>query len=87
MAQPTTIHIALAPEAKAQLDALAAATRRPAEHLAAEAIGEYLTTNRHQVTAIREGLSAAERGELVDLAELRQHLEAQAARQTDGARQ
>ncbi len=40
MAQTTTIHIALAPEAKAQLDALAEATRRPAEHLAAEAIAE-----------------------------------------------
>ena len=59
-----TVH--LAPEIEQQLQHLAARVERTPDDLAQEAVENYIHYRKHFVTAVHEGLAAADRGELHD---------------------
>ncbi len=59
-----TVH--LAPEIEQKLQHLAAQSERTPDELAQEAVQNYIQYREHFVTAVREGLAAADRGELHD---------------------
>jgi RHH-type transcriptional regulator, rel operon repressor / antitoxin RelB len=65
MPDSTTLTVRLDRSVKKRLEAAAARVRRSKSFLAAEAIEEYLAVQEWQIVAIREGLEAADRGELV----------------------
>lgn len=59
-----------------RLDALAKATHQPKSSLISQAIEEFLTVQEWHIQAIKEGIEAADRGDVVSheeaLAELKQ---------------
>jgi RHH-type rel operon transcriptional repressor/antitoxin RelB len=65
MPDSTTITVRLDRSVKKRLEAAAARVRRSKSFLAAEAIEEYLAVQEWQIDAIRRGIEAADRGELV----------------------
>jgi len=65
MADSTTLTVRLAPQVKRRLESVAQRVRRSKSFLAAEAIEEFLTVQEWQIAAIKEGIAAADRGELV----------------------
>jgi RHH-type transcriptional regulator, rel operon repressor / antitoxin RelB len=71
MTDSTTLTVRLNPEIKKRLEAVAARTRRSKSFLAAEAIEEFVTVQEWQIAAIKEGIAAADRGELVPHEEVR----------------
>lgn len=71
MADSTTLTVRLAPEVKQRLEAVALRVRRSKSFLAAEAIEEFLAVQEWQVAAIKEGIAAADRGDLVPHEEVR----------------
>jgi predicted transcriptional regulator len=62
MTDTTTMTVRLSKELKGKLERLAADTRRPKSHLAAEAIAEYVDAKAWQVEAIREAVEKADAG-------------------------
>ena len=65
MPDSTTLTVRLDQSVKKRLEAAAARVRRSKSFLAAEAIEEYLSVQEWQIEAIRRGIEAADRGELV----------------------
>ena len=62
MSKSATLSVRLAQDTKDRLTALARTTRRSANHLAAEAIGEYLAANAWQVEETRKAVAKADAG-------------------------
>ncbi len=83
MPKTVTMTVRLPIELKEQLDALSLATDRSRAYLAAQAIEEYLETQRWQIEAILEGIRAADRGELVDLGDVKRRWEYRHAHPAD----
>jgi predicted transcriptional regulator len=65
MADSTTLTVRLDKAIKKRLEAAAARVRRSKSFLAAEAIEEYLAVQDWQVEAVKKGLDAVDRGEVV----------------------
>ena len=65
MSDSTTITVRLDKSVKKRLEAAAGRVRRSNSFLAAEAIEEYLAVQDWQVEAIKKGIAAADRGDLV----------------------
>jgi predicted transcriptional regulator len=65
MSDSTTLTVRLDRAVKKRLEAAAARVRRSKSFLAAEAIEEYLSIQEWQIEAIKRGVEAADRGELV----------------------
>jgi RHH-type transcriptional regulator, rel operon repressor / antitoxin RelB len=65
MTDSTTLTVRLDRTVKKRLEAAAARVRRSKSFVAAEAIEEYLAVQDWQVEAIKKGIEAADRGELV----------------------
>ncbi|HEY6254492.1 MAG TPA: CopG family ribbon-helix-helix protein [Xanthobacteraceae bacterium] len=65
MTDSTTLTVRLDRSVKKRLEAAAARVRRSKSFLAAEAIEEYLAVQEWQIEAIKGGMEAADRGELV----------------------
>ena len=72
----TTLTVRVRPEIAQRLGSLAQATKRTKSYLAAEAIEEYLAIQEWHVQAILDGIEEADRGEGVDLDEVRKTWEA-----------
>jgi len=71
MAQPsTTMTIRLDRDMRRGLDQLAQATARSKARLAQEAIRTYLAQNAWQIEAVREGVRAADEGDVIDHADV-----------------
>ena len=86
MGKSVTLTIRLPVDVKEGLDALAEATDRSLGYLASQAISEYVDVQRWQVQAIIDGIAAADRGDLVDIEEVRAAWEAKRARRTEQPR-
>jgi RHH-type rel operon transcriptional repressor/antitoxin RelB len=72
MADSTTLTVRLEPAMKKRLESVAAAhLRRSKSFLAAEAIAEYLAVQEWQIAAIKEGIAAADRGDLIPHAQVK----------------
>jgi len=71
MADSTTLTVRLAPEVKRRLESVAVRVRRSKSFLAAEAIEEFLAVQEWQIAAIKAGMAAADRGDLVPHEEVR----------------
>ena len=78
-----TLTVRVRPEIAQRLGSLAQATQRTKSYLAAEAIEEYLAVQEWHVQAILDGIEEADRGEGVDLDEVRQTWEARLADPAD----
>jgi len=65
MADSTTLTVRLDADVKRRLESVAAHVRRSKSFLAAEAIEEFLNVQEWQIAAIREGIAAADRGDLI----------------------
>jgi RHH-type rel operon transcriptional repressor/antitoxin RelB len=65
MTDSTTLTVRLAPQVKRRLESVALRVRRSKSFLAAEAIEEFLAVQEWQISAIKEGIAAADRGDLV----------------------
>jgi predicted transcriptional regulator len=65
MAGSTTLTVRITPEVKRRLESVAERVRRSKSFLAAEAIEEFLAVQEWQIAAIKEGIAAADRGDLV----------------------
>ena len=65
MAETTTITVRISPETKAELDRLAALTRRSRSFLAADALTRYLGEELEIVDGILAGLADADAGRVV----------------------
>jgi predicted transcriptional regulator len=59
-----TFSVRIPPEARERLDALAATMDRPRSYLVKEAIDQYLAYHAWKIDRVREGIQAADRGEL-----------------------
>jgi predicted transcriptional regulator len=59
-----TVH--LAPEIEQKLQDIASQTERSPDDLAQEAVENFITYRKSFVAAVREGIAAADRGELHD---------------------
>jgi predicted transcriptional regulator len=77
--------VRVAPGVSERLQKLAEATKRSKSFLAAEAIEEYLVVQEWQVNAILEGIEAADRGDGVDLDQVRQRWEKHIADSSDSS--
>jgi len=71
MADSTTLTVRLEPAMKKRLESVAAHLRRSKSFLAAEAIAEYLAVQEWQIAAIKEGIAAADRGDLIPHAQVK----------------
>jgi RHH-type rel operon transcriptional repressor/antitoxin RelB len=71
MADSTTLTVRLNADTKKRLEAVATHVRRSKSFLAAEAIEEFLVVQEWQIAAIKEGIAAADRGDLVPHEEVR----------------
>jgi RHH-type transcriptional regulator, rel operon repressor / antitoxin RelB len=71
MADSTTLTVRLNPDVKRRLESVAARVRRSKSFLAAEAIEEFLAVQEWQIAAIKEGIAAADRGDLVPQKDVR----------------
>jgi RHH-type transcriptional regulator, rel operon repressor / antitoxin RelB len=65
MADSTTLTVRLAPEVKRRLESVALRVRRSRPFLVAEVIEEFLAVQEWQIAAIKEGIAAADRGDIV----------------------
>ncbi|TRO79096.1 CopG family ribbon-helix-helix protein [Trichloromonas acetexigens] len=65
MKKQTLVSVRLSDPVAERLENLAHATNRSKSFLAAQAIEEFLALQEWQVAAIKEGIDAADRGELV----------------------
>jgi RHH-type rel operon transcriptional repressor/antitoxin RelB len=65
MAESTALTVRLAPEVKRRLESVALRVRRSKSFLAAKAIEEFLAVQEWQIAAIKEGIAAADSGDLV----------------------
>jgi len=65
VAETTLISARVTPELAERLAALSEFTHRSKSYLAAQAIEEFVNVQEWQVEAIREGMAAAERGDVV----------------------
>lgn len=65
MKKQTLVSVRLSEPVAERLENLAHATNRSKSFLAAQAIEEFLALQEWQVAAIKEGIDAADRGELV----------------------
>lgn len=70
MAERDTFSVRISPESRERLDALAASMDRPRSYLVNEAIDQYLAYHSWKADRVREGLEAADRGDLVEHDEL-----------------
>jgi len=84
MSDPVTLR--LDPETRKRLDKLAKATERSRAALAADAVRQYLDLNEWQIAAIQAGVAEANRGRLIDHAELKAKWEKKLAAAVDAAR-
>lgn len=84
MSDPVTLR--LDPETRKRLDRLAKATERSRAALAADAVRQYLDLNEWQITAIQKGVEDANRGRLIDHAELKAKWEKKLAAAVDASR-
>jgi len=80
MVDSTTLTVRLAPKVKQRLESVALRVRRSKSFLAAEAIEEFLAVQEWQVAAIKKGIAAANRGDLVPHDEVRAWAAALSAR-------
>ena len=69
MSDPVTLR--LDPKTRKRLDKLAKATERSRAALAADAVRQYLDLNEWQIAAIEAGIEDANRGRMIDHAELK----------------
>jgi RHH-type transcriptional regulator, rel operon repressor / antitoxin RelB len=65
MAASTTLTVRVTPQVKRRLESVALRVRRSKSFLAAEAIEEFLAVQEWQIGAVKEGVAAADRGDLV----------------------
>ncbi len=65
------VTVEVRPDLKAELENLAAETRRDQTDLANEALATYLARERISIAKIRQGLDQARRGEFVSEQEMR----------------
>jgi RHH-type transcriptional regulator, rel operon repressor / antitoxin RelB len=65
MADTTTLTVRVTPQVKRRLESVALRIRRSKSFLAAEAIEEFLAVQEWQIAAVKEGIAAADRGNLV----------------------
>lgn len=79
----STITVRVEAQIAKRLERLARATSRSKSFLAAEAIEEYLAVQEWQVEAINEGIEAADRGEGVELSEVKAAWEKKLANAAD----
>ena len=79
----TTLTVRIRPEVAERLGRLAEATQRTKSFLAAEAIEEYVVLQEWQIHAIQQGMAEADRGEGVDLDEVRKRWEEKLADSVD----
>lgn len=79
---PTTnvVTLRLEPELRQRLDQLAKAQRRSRSFVAADAIREYVATNRWQIEEIQRGLEEAEREEFATARQVQRVLKKWTAR-------
>lgn len=75
MDEPLKVTVELPAELDRQVDSLAGEQHRPKSAVVEEALRNYLELQAWQATAIKEGIAAADRGELVDHAEVKAWLE------------
>jgi RHH-type transcriptional regulator, rel operon repressor / antitoxin RelB len=80
------VSLRLDPDIRKRLDALAEATERSRSALAAEAVRQYIDTQEWQIAAIKKGIEAADKGELLDHAKLKAKWEKRLASALDKAR-
>jgi RHH-type transcriptional regulator, rel operon repressor / antitoxin RelB len=84
MSDPVTLR--LDPKTRKRLDKLARATERSRAALAADAVRQYLDLNEWQIAAIQAGAEEANRGRLIDHAELKAKWEKKLAAAVDASR-
>lgn len=65
MKKPALLSIRVSQDLASRLEKLAQATERSRSYLAAQAIEEFIAVQEWQVEAIKDGVAAADRGELV----------------------
>lgn len=65
MKKPALLSIRVSQDLASRLEKLAQATGRSKSFVAAQAIEEFIAVQEWQVQAIKDGVAAAERGELV----------------------
>lgn len=65
MAKTTHISVRIRPDLGEKVEALAGTLDRSKSWVVEQALEEYLTTQEWQIAAIKEGVAAADRGELV----------------------
>jgi RHH-type transcriptional regulator, rel operon repressor / antitoxin RelB len=71
MAGSTTLTVRVTPQVKRRLESVALRVRRSKSFLAAEAIEEFLAVQEWQIAAVKEGIAAADRGNLVQHEDVR----------------
>ena len=71
MAGSTTLTVRVTPQVKRRLESVALRVRRSKSFLAAEAIEEFLAVQEWQIAAVKEGIAAADRGNLVQHQDVR----------------
>ena len=79
----TTLTVRIRPEVAERLGRLAEATQRTKSFLAAEAIEEYVALQEWQIQAIQQGIEEADRGEGMELDDVRKKWEAKLADSAD----
>lgn len=84
MSDPVTLR--LDPKTRKRLDKLAKATERSRAALAADAVRQYLDLNEWQIAAIEAGIEDADRGRMIDHAELKAKWEKKLAAALDASR-
>lgn len=67
MSEPVLVSVRVSQDIASRLEKLAQNMDRSKSYLAAEAIEDYLDIHEWQVQAIKEGIKAADRGELTSL--------------------
>jgi len=70
MDEPRKVTIELPAELDRRIDTLAGELRQPKSEVVEQALRNYLELQAWQVAAIKEGIAAADRGELVDQEEV-----------------
>ena len=84
MTEPMTLRLDAA--TRKRLDKLAKTTDRSRAALAAEAVRQFVEINEWQITAIQEGVRAADRGQFIDHTRLKAKWEKKLATAVDKAR-
>jgi predicted transcriptional regulator len=84
MTDPVTLR--LDTKTRKRLDKLAKATERSRAALAADAVRQYLDLNEWQIAAVQAGIVEANRGRMIDHAELKAKWEKKLAAAVDASR-